>query len=106
MSYAVIRTGNKQYRVAEGDILSVELLNEVEAGKSFKFEDVLLVGDGAKVTVGQPVVKGASVTAEVVEAEMKAPKVLAYKFRRREGYHRTVGHRQRLTKVKITSIKG
>lgn len=102
MSYAVIKTGGKQYRVAEGDILDVEKL-DVEAGTSTRFEEVLLVSNGSTLSIGAPLVAGAAVTAEVVE-EYKDEKVIAFKFRRRKGYHRTVGHRRRLTRLKITSI--
>lgn len=102
MSYAVIKTGGKQYRVAEGDILDVEKL-DVEAGASTRFEEVLLVSNGSNLSIGAPFIAGAAVTAEVVE-EYKDEKVIAFKFRRRKGYHRTVGHRRRLTRLKITSI--
>ncbi len=102
MSYAVIKTGGKQYRVAEGDILDVEKL-DVEAGTSTRFEEVLLVSNGSNLSIGAPFIAGAAVTAEVVE-EYKDEKVIAFKFRRRKGYHRTVGHRRRLTRLKITSI--
>lgn len=104
MAYAVIRTGGKQYRVSEGDTLEIEKLN-VEPGSKAKFDDVLLVASDAGVRIGTPVVKGASVTADVVD-QIKGDKIVAFKYRRRKGYHRTVGHRQRLTKVKITAIQG
>jgi len=102
MAYAVIQTGGKQYRVAEGDEIEVEKL-DVEAGAKTEFAEVLLVADGAKVTIGEPLVAGAKVTAEVLD-QFKDDKVIAYKFRRRKGYHRTVGHRRQLTKLKIQSI--
>lgn len=102
MAYAVIQTGGKQYRVAAGDVIDVEKL-DVEAGAEAKFEEVLLVSDGATVSVGAPLVKGAAVTAEVVE-QFKDDKVIAFKFKRRKGYHRTVGHRRQLTRLKIKSI--
>jgi large subunit ribosomal protein L21 len=102
MSYAIIQTGGKQYRVSEGDVLSVEKLN-VEAGKETTFSDVLLVVNGDKVNLGTPLVSGASVKAEVVE-QYKDDKVIAFKFKRRKGYHRTVGHRRQLTELKITKI--
>jgi large subunit ribosomal protein L21 len=101
--FAVIRTGGKQYKVAEGDIIDVELFG-AETGKTAKFEEVLLVGNGDQVTVGTPTVSGASVSAEVVEELVKGDKVVAFKFRRRKGYHRTVGHRQKRTRVKIGKI--
>lgn len=102
MSYAIIQTGGKQYRVSEGDVLSVEKL-DVEAGKETTFSDVLLVVSGDKVNLGTPLVSGASVKAEVVE-QYKDDKVVAFKFKRRKGYHRTVGHRRQLTELKITKI--
>ena len=103
MSYAVIKTGGKQYRVAKGDTLSVEKLDG-EVGASITFNDVLLTGKGASVRVGGDT-KGVTVTGEIV-AQEKGPKVLAYRYKRRKGYHRSVGHRQRLTKVKVTGING
>jgi large subunit ribosomal protein L21 len=103
MAYAVIHTGGKQYRVAEGDVLDVEKL-DLEAGTETQFSEILLVAGDQGVTVGAPYVSGASVTAEVVD-QTKAPKVIAFKYKRRKGYHRTVGHRRQLTKLKITAIK-
>ena len=102
MAYAVIQTGGKQYRVAEGDLIEVEKL-DVEAGAEAKFEEVLLVSNGGGVSIGAPLVAGAAVTAEVVE-QTKAPKVIAFKYKRRKGYHRTVGHRRQLTRLKIKAI--
>jgi large subunit ribosomal protein L21 len=102
MSYAIIQTGGKQYRVSEGDVLSVEKL-DVEAGKETTFSDVLLVVNGDKINLGTPLVSGASVKAEVVD-QYKDDKVIAFKFKRRKGYHRTVGHRRQLTELKITKI--
>ena len=102
MAYAVIQTGGKQYRVAEGDLIDVEKL-DFETGAEAKFEEVLLVSNGTGLSIGAPLVAGAAVTAEVVE-QTKAPKVVAFKFKRRKGYHRTVGHRRRLTRLKIKAI--
>ncbi|MFZ4386895.1 MAG: 50S ribosomal protein L21 [Chthoniobacterales bacterium] len=102
MSYAIIQTGGKQYRVSEGDVLSVEKL-DAETGKETTFSNVLLVVNGDKINLGAPLVTGASVQAEVVE-QYKDEKVIAFKFKRRKGYHRTVGHRRQLTKLKITKI--
>jgi len=102
MAYAVIQTGGKQYRVAEGDVIEVEKL-EVEAGAEAKFEQVLLVSNGKSLSIGLPLVAGAAVIAEVVE-QTKAPKVVAFKYKRRKGYHRTVGHRRQLTRLKIKTI--
>ena len=98
---AVIRTGGKQYKVAEGEILEVELLESKDSKATIN--DVLMVVDGSDIKIGKPLLSGASVLLEVVE-EFKAPKVTAYKYRRREGYHRTVGHRQKLSRVKVSKI--
>jgi large subunit ribosomal protein L21 len=101
--YAVLETGSKQYRVSAGDMLEIERL-EVEAGKPVTFDRVLLVNNEGKVAVGTPTVTGASVEADVVEHK-RGPKLIAFKMRRRKGYHRKVGHRQELTVVKIKEIK-
>ncbi len=100
--YAVVETGGKQYRVAAGDTLSVELL-PVEAGQTCTFDRVLLVNKDGNVTVGTPVVSGATVVADVVEHK-RGDKVVAFKMKRRKGYHRKVGHRQELTVVKVKEI--
>ncbi len=101
--YAVLETGSKQYRVAPGDTLEVERL-DVPAGQSYTFERVLLVNNEGKIAVGSPTVAQAAVLADVVEHK-RGPKLIAFKMRRREGYHRKVGHRQELTVVKIKEIK-
>jgi large subunit ribosomal protein L21 len=102
MAYAIIKTGGRQFRVAEGDTVDVDLL-DVEPGKTATFGDVLLFADGKDVTQGNPLVSGAKVTAEVVE-QRKDKKIVAFKYKRRKGYHRTVGHRRKLTRIKIKSI--
>src|SRR6266853_108849 len=102
MAYAIIKTGGRQYRVAEGDTIDVDLL-DVEAGKTTTFGDVLMFVDGKDLTHGNPLIAGARVTAEVVE-QRKDKKVIAFKFKRRKGYHRTVGLRRKLTRVKIKGI--
>ena len=102
-AYAVIETGGKQYRVQKDDVLAVELLEGAEAGKPIELGRVLAFNDGSGLKIGTPVVAGAKVMAEVV-AEFRAPKVVAFKKKRRKGYHRKVGHRQDLLKVKIASI--
>ncbi len=104
MAYAIIQTGGKQYRVQPGDVLDVELLG-VETGAKATFDEVLLAADGTAVKIGSPLIAGATVTAEVIEEKHKGPKLISYKFRRRKGYHRTVGHRQKLTRVKVGEIK-
>ena len=102
--YAVIATGGKQYRVAQGETVEVEKL-ATPAGQTIEFGEVLLVADGENVRVGAPHVAGAKVTAEVVE-EFKGDKLTVYKYRRRKGYRRKTGHRQTLTRLKITGIIG
>ena len=102
MAYAIIRSGNKQYRVATGETVAVEKLSG-QAGDKITFAEVVLHCDGDRVTVGAPLIDGAKVSGEVV-AQFKDKKVIAFKFRRRKGYHRTVGHRRQLTRVKIGSI--
>ena len=102
MAYAIIKTGGRQFRVAEGDTIDVDLL-DVEPGKTATFGDVLLFADGEHVTHGTPLISGAKATAEIVE-QRKDKKVIAFKYKRRKGYHRTVGHRRKLTRVKIKSI--
>jgi large subunit ribosomal protein L21 len=101
--YAVVETGSKQYRVTAGDTLEVERL-DVAPGNPFTFEKVLLVNNEGKVSVGVPTVAEASVVADVVE-HIRGPKKVAFKMKRRKGYHRTVGHRQELTVIKIKEIK-
>ena len=101
--YAVLETGSKQYRVAAGDKIEVERL-ETEAGKAHTFDRVLLVNNEGKVSVGAPTVAGATVAADVVE-HIRGEKKLTFKMKRRKGYHKTIGHRQELTVVKITDIK-
>ncbi|GAB5389291.1 MAG: 50S ribosomal protein L21 [Alphaproteobacteria bacterium] len=101
--YAVIKTGGKQYRVAEGDIVKIEKLAG-EAGETINFDDVLLVGGDKGVTVGSPLVSGASVSGEVV-AQDRTKKVIVFKKKRRQGYRRKAGHRQHVTVVRITGIK-
>ena len=100
--YAVLETGSKQYRVAAGDTLEIERL-DVEAGKPITFDRVLLVNNDGKLTIGAPTVAAAKVVADVVEHK-RGEKKIAFKMKRRKGYHRTVGHRQELTVVKITDI--
>jgi large subunit ribosomal protein L21 len=101
--YAIIKTGSKQYRVQPGDVLEVELLDG-DKGKEIALNEVLLVADGEKISVGKPTVAGARVTAEVIEPDKKGDKVIAFKFRRREGYHRKRGVRAHHTVLKIKEI--
>ncbi|MFO1501637.1 MAG: 50S ribosomal protein L21 [Verrucomicrobiota bacterium] len=101
--YAVLETGSKQYRVAAGETLDIERL-AVEAGQPYTFDRVLLIADEGKTTVGSPTVANASVVADVVE-HIRGPKKVTFKMKRRKGYHRTIGHRQELTRIRIKEIK-
>ena len=101
--YAIIRTGGKQLRVAAGDVIDVELLGQ-ERGP-VEFSDVALLSDGGSVKVGTPHVEGCKVLGELVD-EVKGPKVIAFKYKRRKNCHRKVGHRQPYSRVKIIAIEG
>jgi large subunit ribosomal protein L21 len=100
--YAVIKTGGKQYRVTKGDKLKVEKL-PVEAGSSVEINDVLMVGDGDRVTVGSPLVDGGKVTATVV-SHGRGDKIEIIKFKRRKHHQKRTGHRQDYTEIEITNI--
>ena len=102
MSYCILETGSKQYRVTTGDTLEIERL-PIEAGKTVTFDRVLLVNNDGKVAVGAPTVSGATVLADVV-AHKRGEHKLTFKMKRRKGYHKSIGHRQELTVVKISSI--
>ncbi len=102
MSYAVIRTGGKQYRVTPGELLRVESLAG-ERGSAITFSDVLLTSAEGAVHIGTPLVPGASVTARVVE-HGKEKKIIVFKKKRRKGYRRKQGHRQHFTAVQVQSI--
>jgi len=102
MAYAIFKTGGKQYKVAAGDVIEVEKL-DAEAGSEATFMEVLFFSNGSEVKSGSDALKGATVVAEIV-GQKKAPKVICYKYRRRKGYHRTVGHRRKVTQLKIKSI--
>jgi large subunit ribosomal protein L21 len=100
--YAILETGNKQYRVGIGDTVEVERL-AVEAGSAVTFDRVLLVNRDGQVSVGTPTVPNAVVLADVV-AHKRGEKKVAFKMKRRKGYHKTIGHRQELTVLKIKEI--
>ncbi|WP_332765808.1 50S ribosomal protein L21 [Phenylobacterium sp.] len=102
--YAVIKTGGKQYRVQPGDLLVVEKLDG-EPGANVAFGDVLMLGDGETVTLGAPIVDGATVSATLIETR-KGEKVKIFKKIRRQGYRRTKGHRQHESVLRVTSIAG
>jgi large subunit ribosomal protein L21 len=101
--FAVVKTGGKQYKVAQGDIIQVEKLPG-EASAKVELAEVLMLCDNGKVTVGAPFVKGASVAAEVVEQKRSA-KLIVFKKKRRQNYRRRNNHRQEFTVLKITGIK-
>ena len=103
MAYCIVETGSKQYRVSAGDRLEIERL-AVEAGQPVTFERVLMVNQDGKITIGSPTVADTAVLADVVE-HIRGEKKIAFKMKRRKGYHKTIGHRQELTVVKIKEIK-
>lgn len=102
--YAVIRTGGKQYKVAEGEWVDIEKL-DAEEGATVSFDDVLLIGTEGETTVGAPTVAGATVTG-TVQTQGKGDKIIVFKYRRRQNYRRRNGHRQLFTRVNITKING
>ena len=102
--YAVIQDGSRDYRVAEGEIVEVDLRKNAEAGDEIIFPRVLLVRKSdEEVLIGTPVVEGAEVKG-TVQGHVKGEKLIAYKYKRRQGYHRKRGHRQKFTSVRITGI--
>lgn len=102
MKHAIIETGGKQYRVAEGDVIFIEKL-DVEAGQAVKFDRVLAIIDDEGSVFGKPMIEGATVSANVVK-NGKSKKIRVYKMKPKKGYRRTQGHRQPYTKVQIESI--
>ena len=103
MKYAVIRTGGKQYRVSEGDVVKIEKL-EGDVGAAVILADVLFIGDNGEVKIGAPLVANAKVTGEIV-GQVRAKKVRVFKKKRRKSYSRQQGHRQYQTALKITTIE-
>ncbi|MEZ5300831.1 MAG: 50S ribosomal protein L21 [Verrucomicrobiales bacterium] len=102
MSYAIVRTGGKQYKVEQGCKIDVERI-DAEEGAETTLGEVLFVSESGALKIGDPVIEGASVTAKVV-AQHRAKKVTAFKYKRRKGFHKTKGHRRALTRLEITSI--
>ena len=100
--YAVIKTGGKQHKVTEGDVLSIEKL-EGEKGAEIVFNEVLLISDDKNIKVGKPFIDGAKVVGEII-TQKKGPKIHVYHMTRRKGFHKKTGHRQNLTSMKITKI--
>ncbi len=101
--YAVIETGGKQYKVAEGDVIEVEKL-DVEEGAEVQFDRVLLIAGGKRVKVGSPTVEGARVVAQCLR-QKRGPKVRGFKYKPKKHYKRTWGHRQYLTELRVTRIE-
>ncbi len=101
--FAVIRTGGKQYKVAPNDVIAVEKLDG-EPGAAIELGEVLMVGDGADITAGTPLISGAMVSAELVE-HRRADKIIVFKKKRRHNYRRKNGHRQHQTVLRITEIR-
>lgn len=102
--YAVFEDGGKQYKVSEGDALLIERRDLGQGQAKITFDKVLMVGEGQDARIGTPWVTGATVTAKVTE-ELKTPKVIGVKFKRRKGYMKRFGHRQQMLKVAIEKIK-
>lgn len=101
-AYAVVETGGKQYMVKKGSVLDVELL-EGEPGKKVELSRVLAVSDGSSLKIGTPAVAGAAVTVEILK-QFRGEKIVAFKKKRRKGYHKKIGHRQELMRVKVASL--
>ena len=102
--YAVIKTGGKQYRVQQGDVIFVEKI-DAQADEAVTFEEVLLVNDGEATKIGTPVVEGAKVEGKVL-SQVKAAKIVVYKYKAKKNERKKQGHRQPYTKVEITAING
>jgi len=103
MTYAIIRTGGKQFRVSPGDVIRVPTLADKNEGDTVEFDEVLVAGSDDGVRIGAPTLAGARVTATVLK-NGRAPKIIVFKFKRRKHYKRTKGHRQGFTAVKIDSV--
>ena len=102
--YAVIKTGGKQYKVSEGEILKIEKL-EGNRGDAVSLDDVLMISRGGEIKVGTPLVEGAKVVGEIV-GQTKGSKITVFKMKRRKGYRNKTGHRQNLTNLRIKEIVG
>ena len=100
--YAVVKTGGKQYKVAKGDVIKDERLDG-DAGDVIQLDEILMIGDGSKVTVGEPMISGAAIAAEILE-QGRAKKVIVFKKRRRQNYRRKKGHKQHLSVLRVTDI--
>ena len=103
--YAILKTGGKQYKVCEGDIIYVEKLG-LDADTAYTFNEVLAIGEvGGELKVGAPFVEGATVTAKALK-EGRSKKIIVYKYKPKKGYHKKQGHRQAYTKLQIEKING
>ncbi|HSW86208.1 MAG TPA: 50S ribosomal protein L21 [Rhabdochlamydiaceae bacterium] len=102
--YAIIETGGKQYRVEKGDVIDVEL-TDPDSNGLIEFKNVLFINDGSAIKIGKPFIAKSAVKGELVE-EVRGPKVIAFKYKRRKNIRKKVGHRQRYSRVKITDITG
>ena len=102
MNYAVLKSGGKQYKVSEGDVILVEKILG-ESGSKITFEDIIMMGEGAQVHIEETELKNASVTGEVIE-QTRGPKLIIFKKKRRQNYRRKKGHKQDLTAIRIKSI--
>ena len=102
--YAIVMTGGKQYKVEKGTNVVIEKLDEAEVSKEVVLDQVLMIADGDKATVGKPTVKGAKVTAKVI-AQKRLPKVLVFKKKAKTGYTKMQGHRQYVTEIEVVDIK-
>jgi len=100
--YAVIKTGGKQHRVSKGDVLAVEKLNG-SRGDTVSFEEVLMIANDGEIKVGTPFLDGVKVVGEIIE-QAKDHKIMVFRMKRRKGFHKKTGHRQKLTRMKITEI--
>lgn len=100
--YAVIESGNKQYKIQKGDVIDIEL-QKVQKDQNFLFDKVLLVADNGNVSIGMPYLDKSKVSAKVLD-EVKDKKIFSFKYKNKTGYHRTIGHRQKYTRVLIEEI--
>lgn len=103
MTYSIIRSGGKQFRVQAGDVIRIPSLADKNAGDSVEFGEVLATGGDSGITIGAPLVSGAKVTGTVIK-QGRAPKIIVFKFKRRKQYKKTKGHRQGFTAVKIDAL--
>ena len=102
--YAVVRDRGRQHRVAEGDVIYIDLRDDLKTGDEIEFKEVLFVRDGEKVHVGRPLVEGARVVARVLKPEVKDRKIRVFRYKKKKRWHRTLGHRQRYTEARIEKI--